>query len=64
MTLSKQYLVKKVKLTEFYDENNPKYNTVQKGAGEAGFERGQRFKWRTELSQNFEKEREKSQVRE
>ena len=64
MTLSKQNLVKKVKLTEFCDQNNPKYNTVQKGAGEAGFERGQRFKWRTELSQSFEKEREKSQVRE
>ena len=60
MTLSKQNLVKKVKLTEFCDQNNPKYNTVQKGAGEAVFERGQRFKWRIELSQNFKNDREKS----
>ena len=44
----------------FLEENSSKSNALQKGAPAAAFKRGQRFKWRIELSQNFKNDREKS----
>ena len=43
----------------FLKQNSSKSNALQKGAPAAGFKRGQRFKWRIELSQIFKVKREK-----